>query len=563
MNGRWAIPAGFLVLATGVIGQTEAPKTIVELQPFRESASIHIKSRQGREGMATLVNLNPGVNAWYVLKIAWNGAPDIAYHLENPDPRGRRVVLDDKFSSGITILGGKSRYSCDLLGGDPPNALDRAKASPLIFYPLCDSRLYLRNPAVGHRTTLEAATEFLRDHVWGGEGIIALGHILMGDANRNTGALESGANRTQTSGTDSPLPALIDPKYADRSLALTNLGIQLEVGAQKGLIPGAWYPARDNPGVYVSIIQPNLVDPAIFSTYKASVNSLDGVESPALVYLIAFDLDRFDLGYALGTEHPQVGWSGHVLAQVRDPKLPGPDGIGTIAPLVATGLLSPWEAPKTVATFTGGFKRLHGAFEYGELAQRNHGSHYGFMENGVVFSKLQPGLATIFVLGDGSVGMKTWAENDNAWLSKIRNARQNGVPIIEGGAPGLLVNRWGAGNWSGSEEGKLRTMRSGAMLQINGRKRFLIYAVFSDATPSAMARVFQAYRADYGLLLDMNALEHTYLASYRRAGDRMFVDHLIKGMSALDKSSSGEIIPRFLGYADNRDFFYVMRRQAP
>ena len=66
-----------------------------------------------------------------------------------------------------------------------------------------------------------------------------------------------------------------------------------------------------------------------------------------------------------------------------------------------------------MATFTGGFKREHGAFKYGDLALRNHGSHYGFIENGVVFSKLQAGLATIFVLDDGSVEMKTWADADN------------------------------------------------------------------------------------------------------------------------------------------------------
>ena len=29
-------------------------------------------------------------------------------------------------------------------------------------------------------------------------------------------------------------------------------------------------------------------------------------------------------------------------------------------------------------------------------------SHYGFIENGVVFSKLQPGLATVFMLEDGA-----------------------------------------------------------------------------------------------------------------------------------------------------------------
>ena len=77
-----------------------------------------------------------------------------------------------------------------------------------------------------------------------------------------------------------------------------------------------------------------------------------------------------------------------------------------------------------------------------------------------------------------------------------------------------------------------------------------------------MARVFQAYRCDHAMLLDMNALEHTYLALYRRAGSQLFVDHLVKGMSELDKSASGEVIPRFLGYADNRDFFYVTRREG-
>ena len=105
-------------------------------------------------------------------------------------------------------------------------------------------------------------------------------------------------------------------------------------------------------------------------------------------------------------------------------------------------------------------------------------------------------------------------------------------------------------------------MRSGAALQSSHGKRYLIYAVFSDATPSAMARIFQAYRCHYAMLLDMNALEHTYAAVYRSSGSELFVDHLLKGMSVLDKRSSGELVPRFLGYADNRDFFFVMRRNG-
>ena len=542
----------------------EAPKTIVELQQFRQASSIRTRGAKGREGTATLTNLNPSLNSWFVLRVAWDGsASDAAYHLENADRR-RKLTLDPQ-AQALLITAFRDRYVCDLFGGD---VLEKARSSSQIYSPLCDGRVYLRNTAAGHRSTLEAATEFLREHIWGGEKIIGLGHILMGDWNRETGELgtdhEIGSNGASH---DFPQPAAVDSKYADRVLQSGNLGIETEGGLGAHMKPGAWYPAKANFGVYVSLLQPDLIEPAMLQSYKTRVNTLDAVEAPALAYLIAFDLDRFDLGFALGTDHPKVGWSDHLAANVRNPALPGPDGIGSINPLVSTGMIAPPDTGRTIATFTGGFKRTHGAFKFGELAAKNHGSHYGFLEKGVLFSKLQPGLATVFVLDDGSVAMKSWTEADNQLLGRIAYARQNGVALIDydgaahGGAPAPLVNRWGEGNWSGSEAGKLRTMRAGLGLETNGRKRFLIYAVFSDATPSAMARVFQAYRCDYAMLLDMNALEHTYLALYRRSGAQFFVDHLLKGMSALEKSSdSGEIVPRFVGYADNRDFFYVMHK---
>jgi hypothetical protein len=220
--------------------------------------------------------------------------------------------------------------------------------------------------------------------------------------------------------------------------------------------------------------------------------------------------------------------------------------------------------------FTGGFKRTHGAFKAGELAGKNHGSHYGFIENGVVFSRLNPGLSTIYRLEDGWVNLKTWTEKDSSLLPNVRYARQNGVPIITGfdpstqmSVPGPLVSRWGEGNWSGSAGENLRTLRAGAALQEVQGKRFLIYAVFTSATPSAMARVFQAYRCSYAMLLDMNALEHTYLALYRREGPKLYVQHLIKGMEEVDKTEKGQYLPRFLGFADNRDFFYLLRKEIP
>lgn len=552
----------------------EVPKTIIELQQFRETSPIGIRSRTGAQGIATLINLNSRINVWYVLRLSWKGGlEDSVWHLENPKPRTAHVLLDRAFPFGLVVTEDKNRYTCDLWGKDSSKALKQGRGSGLIYYPLCGARLYLRNPAIGHRTALEAAAEFLRNQVWRGEDVVDLFHHLMAERYRETGEVQ---NRKQAGsggieqGNGYPIGAALDPQCANRLLMPSNLGITLSQRnpEKNGVIPGAWYAAAGNPGIYVSVLQPDFIDSAILKSYRTVVNSLDRVEASSLCYLIAFDLGRYKVGYALGTEHPGVGWSERVTGAVRDPHLPGPDGIGNIAPLVSTGLIQPNAARRTVATFAAGFKRTHGAFRYGELALRNHGSHYGSIENGVVFSKLQPGLATIFVRNDGFVDMKKWTDADNGALEQIRYARQNGVPLIEFDAasgasvPGPLVARWGAGNWSGSEDKKLRTLRAGIALQESHSKRFLIYAVFSDATPSAMARVFQAYRCRYAMHLDMNALEHTYLAVYRRSASGLAIDHLLKGMSQLDRSVAGQIVPRFLGYSDNRDFFYVMVRDG-
>lgn len=544
-----------------------APKTILQLQQFRTTTSIRIRSDDGVDGTATLVNLNPTVNAWYLLGLAWQNGKSSFYHLENPKPRARRLLLDPTYLFGIDVCEASNCSPCKLFG----SSLEQAKNSQQIYAPLCDGRVFLRNPTRGYRTNLEAATEFLRSEIWGSEKVIVLFHHLLGDSHREAGELrpqpagyEAGQDGRQSSPT--PIPARIDSKYANRLLAPTALGIPLNTSPSAGLRPGVWYLAKDTPGAWVSLITPAVIDTGSLRSEKTGTARLDGKEESALCYLVAFDLDHFDLGYALGTEHPGVGWSEHMAPGVRDPRLPGPDGIGTMLPLVSTGTIAPEDARKTVATFTGGFKRAHGAFKYGEFAANNHGSHYGFAEKGVVFSKLQPGLATIFVLNDGSVEMKTWNTADSGVLYKVQYARQNGVPLVEydqasqSTVPGRLVRNWGGGNWSGSEDRKLRTIRSGAALQISGKKRFLIYAVFSDATPAAMARVFQAYQCRYGMLLDMNALEHTYLALYRRAGSQLLVDHLMTGMQQVEKTSSQGPLPRFLVYPDNRDFFYVMRR---
>jgi hypothetical protein len=320
--------------------------------------------------------------------------------------------------------------------------------------------------------------------------------------------------------------------------------------------------------MFISVIQPEAIAAAASRRQSRTVNELDAVEAAALDYMVAIDLSQFELGFALGTDHPRVGWSERVLESARDPRLPGPDGIDSAAPLVVNGIVSPPTVERVAATFAGGFKREHGAFRSGALALRNHGSHYGFIEQGVIFSKLQPGLATLIVDDTGEVRMKTWSTSDDAQLAHIRYARQNGVPLIEyddkttSSSPGALVNSWGPGNWSGSSEEHLRTLRAGACLVGAETPRFLVYGYFSDATPSAMATVFQAYGCRYAMHLDMNALEHTYFAVYAHKNGKIAVEHLIEGMAEVDRKGGDELAPRFLGFPDDRDFFYVTRKRT-
>lgn len=562
-----AMPAAAATVAADQAAeyQAEVPKTIIELQQFRNTASRAIVGPGGSPGQATLVQLNPNVNAWLLLVLDWGAhGGRLSYHLENSQPREQHIRLADVRS--VVITRGNSSVACDLLTAGKDSPLEQARRSSLPYAPLCGGRLFLRNPTRGNYTQLEMVTNLLRHYVWGGEKIIGfVREHFFHDAFLEKGSAGAPITASEPASSAAPLDATVSSSYAERAVKPEHLGINLD-NAADGLVPGRWYSASGVAGVYVSLIQPQAIAQDILDSYRGKVSPLDPVEAAALDYLVAFDLDQFDLDYALGTEHPALGWSERTLEEMRDPNLPGPDGIDSAVPLVRTGVISPFLVPDTVATFTGGFKRMHGAFRHGPLARRNHGSHYGFVEQGVVFSKLQPGLATLYVLDDGSVDMKTWTTQDNALLPHVKYALQNGVPLADydqasaSTIPGALVSNWGAGNWSGSSDEQLRSLRAGACLQQTSNKRFLIYGYFSSATPSAIARVFQSYGCRYAMHLDMNALEHTYLALYRRKGSEVGIQHLIEGMEQVDKKAKGQLLPRFISYPDNRDFFYLTRR---
>lgn len=526
-------------------------RSVVEFQPFRAELT-----GRGADGTPLrLTSLNPFVNAWFVLETG-EGRAARSWHLENAAPELFTVSLGAD-GTALTIESSAGVVTCTPWDG----ALEEARDSGLPYAPICEQHLFLRNAGSGSRTTREAVTEFLRDYVPFGEDLIT----LIKDTLYEDAYLTS-AQEMDEAEAGAAVAALGHANLSRSPVMRSNLRVDLVGADSTQMEAGAWYAVQNAPGIYASVVQPGMVAQDLLRVRGA--NGLDGVENGSDVHLWAFDMSRFDLRYEIGTSHPSVGWSPRPSGSGRDYSLPGPDGFDNLNPLSMTGMLNPVFMDRLAGIFAGGFKRDHGAWRLSDFAYTNHGHHYGFVVHGVVLSRLQPGLATVWVLQDGSVHMGSWSEDLNQMLPYIRFARQNGVPLIEQnaegvGVPGAQVQSWMGGNWSGSAEAQLRTLRSGlCMREVEGRQ-FLIYAMFTSVTPSGMARTFQAYQCDYAMLLDMNSLDLTYSAIYpREPGSEQFeIVHLDRRMGESDsRHRDGRPMGRFIEFSDNRDFFYLLRR---
>jgi len=549
----WYGPAAQRAAQYAAFARTET-RDVVEFQPFR--AELTGTAADGTP--LRLVSLNPYVNAWFVLETG-QGRSRERWHLENTAP-GLFTISLGEGGQALTIDSAAGALACTPWAGE----LAAARNAGLPYAPICEGRMFLRNRGSGSRTMRESVTDFLRSYVPFGEDLITLvKDTLYADAFMETSIVLDSAEA------GAAVEALGRAHLRRAVQMQSNMRIEL-VGSDRGRMDaGAWYAVADAPGIYASVVQPGLVHPDVLNR-RNEANPLDGVENNADVYLFAYDLSRFELGYEPGTDHPAVGWSPR--PSVNRGGLPGPDGFGDTQPLEMTGMLNPVALDRVAAIIAGGFKREHAAWRAGPLAGSNNGHHYGIIVQGTVLSRLQPGLATILALDDGTIRMQNWDEADTSLLPRIRFARQNGVPLIEpgpDGAPraGAQVRSWMGGNWSGSAEAQLRTLRSGACLRQvvdeTGPRRFLIYAVFSSATPSGMTRVFQSYGCDYAMQLDMNSLDLTYAAVYaRRPGREGFeVLHLDRRMDESDRRDrDGQLLGRFVNFPDNRDFLYLLRR---
>ena len=95
--------------------QSNRPKSVVALQQFRDTVETPIRDSATGRGRASLTNLNPHINTWFLLSIQWESTGEVdSYHLESVFPDRQRLVLDSTFPTGLVIETEDERVRCDL-----------------------------------------------------------------------------------------------------------------------------------------------------------------------------------------------------------------------------------------------------------------------------------------------------------------------------------------------------------------------------------------------------------------------------------------------------------------
>ncbi len=144
-----------------------------------------------------------------------------------------------------------------------------------------------------------------------------------------------------------------------------------------------------------------------------------------------------------------------------------------------------------------------------------------------MFSTLQAGMVTIYAGLDGMPHIRTFsrADADRGALGLLV-ARQAGL-CAGRERPGRSHAGDIAGNWSGSNDGHLLTLRGGVCVMPANGTSYLVYGVFSaDHAARDGAATFRAFGCSDAALLDMNNPVLAYGAVYRQEQGRIEAEHL-------------------------------------
>jgi hypothetical protein len=522
---------------------------------------------EGEAVTASLLNLNPAIGVWYLLKATKPGSGGEAYfHLEAPIS-GTSLRLG---AQGLEVAAPDGRrIACDIFNSRSESSIAAISERGDPYADLCGNLVFLR---LGQKGAANGKKERWanRARAWKLGGIVDWYKDTLKEDDETTATVvgENGKNPQASAG---PRRAEVNAAVASQELAVQKIDVELE-GEPKGLLPGAWYRLANQAAIYFSLVRIGDADPELVRQQPGLVDPLSPKLKSSLAYMVAFDLSQVALAWSHGTNFPGVGNS----SKIKGASGPGPDGFGTLDPLQMSGLVNPAYFGRVLATMCGGFQREHGV----QLGGPHAGQYNGFMQEGVLLSRMNSGLATVVMYKNGDVDIHPWGDDDEARIADIRYARQNGMPLIElnprTGAfqPGAYVRESMSGyaNWSGRPKDRIEagetqraSERAAACVAENDGRRYLLYGYFALATPSSMALALQAYGCRGAIHLDMNSAEQAYMGILSRSGDSYRVEHPVAEMKELDGRESidgkNRPVPWYVAEPTQADFFYVMQKR--
>lgn len=526
-------------------------RTLMQDPRLVESKGISVKFAE--QANINLISLNKYINKWFLLEMIQKSGRMIL-HLENANPSFNL----DLYESGLSLHSKnnpKQKILCPLWDDKGMQvSQDIFDKHDHAFFPICSGMVFIRlkKPSNTRMTFTEITTEVLRSLPVGEKIISYFKPFLVGlKAESDSGIKQKKDLKDLNKGPakDSFQPESVKLKDMGEYNLISSgnqLGISIR-GAEKTVQYGKWYESEMHSGVFVGLFKPELISDEILMTYPGKARDLKPEEKNKLVYMTAYDLNKFSLNYAVGTVHPAVNVSAPEFgkaAVLRESVVP-------------VGGIPPYEVAQAIGVFVGGFKNQHSEFKAGPYKGRT----YGYIENGLELEPMSPLLATMIMKKNGDADIIRWPEKEEDQLKlreDIVSARQNGSMVVADGAPGEFVSSWKFGNWSGSAEGLGQSLRAGICIQKKDDKKFLIFMAFTSATPSAMARVMQAYSCQNGMHLDMNAHMYLHNAIYSyQSNDQSFkVEYLHKEM-LFPKNLKRH---RFIMDNNQRDFFYIRHK---